>query len=103
MICFLNILIISLIISCVYSQQINIVQTTQFIKPTDCNNLTQYYDIARLQCVNCPENSFPSDCNLFKNFILFFRFKSFNFLFLKYTTVNAQKSIIFRVIMVEVK
>jgi hypothetical protein len=63
MIFYLNIIILIFsIISLVGSQQLGIVQTNQFVKPTDCNNQTQYFDIARLQCLNCPENSFPFDC-----------------------------------------
>ena len=73
MLCFLNFLVIlSIFISFVNSQQLSIVQTTQFVKPTDCNNQTQYYDIARLQCATCPENSFPSDCKLILFYINLF-------------------------------
>lgn len=37
----------------------------RIVKPTDCDKTTQYFDIARLQCNNCPANSVSTDCKFF--------------------------------------
>lgn len=51
------------------------------VKPSDCT-LSQYYDISRLNCANCPANSarLSNDCKLnlliFENYPLCLKLKS---------------------------
>lgn len=44
------------------SQILTSLSSIKLVKPTDCNAITQYFDIARLDCKDCPANSKKFDC-----------------------------------------
>ena len=47
------------------SQVATALSSIKLTKPTDCNRQNQYYDISHLQCLPCPANSVPVDCNYY--------------------------------------